>query len=94
MLDRRLKRLLPDGMEALTVRERGWSGEKNGDLLAMAAREFDAFLTTGQDLSRFDLLVLILQARSNAFEDLEPLMKKASGLLSDARPGEAVIVEA
>lgn len=100
MLDRRLKRLLPDGMEALTVRERGWGGKKNGELLGMAAREFDVLLTTDQgiphqqDLSRFDLAVVVLQARSNSFEDLEPLIGKVPGLLPEARPGEAVFVEA
>lgn len=66
----------------------------------MAAREFDVFLTTDQgiphqqNLSRFDLMVVVLRAGSNSFEDLVPLMQKASGLLSEARPGEAVFVEA
>jgi hypothetical protein len=46
MLDRRLKRWLPEGVEAVTVRERGWDSRKNGELLALAEKEFDIFLTT------------------------------------------------
>ena len=71
MLDRRLRRSLPDEVEALTVRERGWGSKKNGELLALAEKEFDVLLTTDrgiphqQDLSRFDLKVVVLTARSN-----------------------------
>lgn len=78
----------------------GWGGKKNGELLDLAAQEFDVFLTADrgipyeQALSRLDLMIVVLRAGSNSFEDLKPLMEKASGLLSDARPGEAVIVEA
>jgi predicted nuclease of predicted toxin-antitoxin system len=41
---RRLKRHLP-GHEVRTVPEVGWAGKKNGELLRLAAREFDAFVT-------------------------------------------------
>ena len=37
--------------EVLTVTENGWSGFKNGDLLALAEVEFDVFLTVDQNLS-------------------------------------------
>ncbi len=80
MLDRRLKRFLPEGVEAVTVRERGWDSKKNGELLTLAEKEFDVLLTTDrgiphqQDLSRFDLEVVVLSAKSNRFSDLEPLM--------------------
>lgn len=33
-----------------TVVEAGWSGVKNGKLLALAATEFDAFITVGKNL--------------------------------------------
>ena len=66
----------------------------------MAAREFDVFLTTDrgmpyqQDLSRFELMVVVLRAGSNSFKDLVPLMEKVPDLVSEAHPGEAVFVEA
>jgi predicted nuclease of predicted toxin-antitoxin system len=87
MLDRRLKRLLPEGVEAVTVREHGWDSKSNGELLALAEKEFDVLLTTDrgiphqQDLSRFDLEVVVLSARSNRLSDLEPRMREVAQLI-------------
>ena len=36
------------GHEAVSVQRRGWSGVKNGKLLALAATEFDVLLTGRQ----------------------------------------------
>jgi len=47
---RRLKRELAEH-DVLTVTENGWSGIKNGELLALAELEFDVFLTVDQSLS-------------------------------------------
>jgi hypothetical protein len=41
---RGLRRELP-GHEVKTVAEAGWAGVKNGELLQLAARQFDLFLT-------------------------------------------------
>jgi len=55
-VDRRLARDLV-GHSVSTVPRRGWGGIKNGDLLALAEKEFDAFITvdrkigTQQDLA-------------------------------------------
>jgi hypothetical protein len=38
MLDRRLKRWFPEGVEVVTVRERGWDSKKNGELLILAEK--------------------------------------------------------
>ncbi len=87
MLDRRLKRWLPEGVEAVTVRERGWDSKKNGELLALAEKEFDVLLTTDrgiphqQDLSRYDLEVVVLTARSNRLSDLEPRMEEVGRMI-------------
>jgi predicted nuclease of predicted toxin-antitoxin system len=89
MLDRRLKRFLPEGVEAVTVRERGWDSKKNGELLTLAEKEFDVLLTTDrgiphqQDLSRFDLEVVVISARSNRLADLEPRMEEVRRLIEE-----------
>ena len=89
MLPRKLKRLLPEGVEAATVRERGWDSKKNGELLALAEKEFDLLLTTDrgiphqQDLSRFDLEIVVLTAKSNRLSDLEPLMGEVRQALEE-----------
>ncbi len=89
MLDRRLKQWLPEGVEAVTVRERGWDSKKNGELLALAEEEFDVVLTTDsgiphqQDLSQFDLTVVVLSAKSNRLSDLEPRMEEVGRLIEE-----------
>ena len=46
----RLRKALP-GHEVSTVGLEGWSGIKNGKLLALAAAGFDAFVTVDKNLS-------------------------------------------
>ena len=49
-IDRRLVRDLV-GHEVKTAPQMGWSGVKNGQLLALAAVEFDVFITVDRNLS-------------------------------------------
>jgi len=89
MLDQRPKRLLPERVEAVTVRERGWDSKKNGELLTLAEKEFDVLLTTDrgiphqQDLSRFDLEVVVISARSNRLAGLESRMEEVGRLIEE-----------
>ena len=54
----------------------GWAGVKNGKLLALAANEFDAFLTVDknlpyqQNLTTLPIAVLVLDAVSNELSEL------------------------
>lgn len=78
-LPRRLDALLI-GHEVSTVQRRGWSGIKNGKLLALAGADFDAFLTMDgnleyqQNLSTLPVAILVIEAMSNRIEHLEPLV--------------------
>ena len=64
-LPRRLKHAL-NGHEVQTVPEMGWASKRNGELLRLAAREFDVFLTVDQrlqqeqQLSMFRIAVIVL----------------------------------
>ena len=49
-VDRRLSRDLV-GHSVTTVPRKGWSGIKNGDLLALAEKEFDVFITVDRKLA-------------------------------------------
>lgn len=86
-VDRRLKRTFAEGYNVLTVVERGWSGKENGELLELAQEEFDVFVTTDkgiphqQNLARFDLAIVPLEAKSNRYEDLAPLMEGTNAAL-------------
>jgi predicted nuclease of predicted toxin-antitoxin system len=44
-----LPHLAPD-VEAVTVAQQGWRGKENGELIALAGREFDALATMDQGI--------------------------------------------
>ena len=76
--------------------EAGWAGKKNGELLGLAEREFDVLVSTDkgiphqQNVSRFDLTVVLLHAKSNTLEGLAPLMDEVNAALGSIEPGTAV----
>jgi predicted nuclease of predicted toxin-antitoxin system len=96
-LPRRLKRELV-GHDARTVPEMGWATKRNGELLALAAAEFDVFLTVDrnlayqQDVSTFNIAVVVLVARSNSLDDLRPLAAQILEALSKADRGRVTLV--
>jgi predicted nuclease of predicted toxin-antitoxin system len=81
-----------------TVQRRGWAGIKNGDLLALAQKEFDVFITVDrklsvqQDLAKFRIPLLLLRARTNRLEDLRPLADELLQRLPGASAGELTII--
>ena len=89
-LPRRLKRELV-GHEARTAPEMGWASKRNGELLGLAIGRFDVFLTADrnlsyqQDLSSFDVAVVVLVARSNRLDDLRPLVPRLLEMLPTAK---------
>ncbi len=96
-VDRRLSRDLV-GHDVTTVAQRGWSGIKNGDLIALAAKEFDIFITVDrklseqQDLTRFAIAVLLLRARTNRLEHLRPLVARILEKLSQSPAGAVTVI--
>lgn len=93
-IDRRLAKEFA-GYEVLTVPQMEWAGIKNGQLLALAAVEFDVFITVDrnlplqQKLSQFDVAVVVLQAVSNRVVDLKPLIPEVVAILGTAPKGQA-----
>jgi len=98
-IDRKLAREFV-GYEVKTVPQMGWAGTKNGKLLALAAAEFDIFITVDRNLSfqqnlpEFDIAVIVLQASSNRLADLKPLITKVLAILSTAIKGQATVISA
>ena len=99
-LDHRLKRFFGAEHDVVTVRERGWSGKENGELIRDAQMEFDVLVTMDQgiphqqNLTEVDLVILLLEAPSNRLADTAPLVDEANAALFEARPGEMVRVQA
>ncbi len=86
------------GHDVKTVPEVGWAALENGELLARAEHEFDAFVTVDRnlplqrDLSRFSIAVIVLRARSNRVSDLRGLIPQLLTALPVAKRGEATWV--
>jgi len=99
-IDRLLKPLFADDFEVITVRERGWQGKSNGELLRAAEQEFDAFVTMDtnlefqQNLQSLKLCVVVLRAHSNAYSAVAPLMAEINDALRSFKPGKVVHVPA
>lgn len=89
-LPRKLRGQFP-GHRVTTVQEAGWSGKKNGELLRLAEREFDCFITLDQNmryqhaLQGFRLAILVLVAPNSRFETLLPLMEQVRAALPELR---------
>ncbi len=92
-VDRRLASYI-DGHEAKTARDMGWIGIQNGALLALAAAQFDVFLTVDRNLAfqqnvmKLPLRVLVLCAPSNRLADLVLLMPDLIAALDTIGPHE------
>ncbi|MCC7325237.1 MAG: DUF5615 family PIN-like protein [Burkholderiales bacterium] len=63
-----------------SVQKMGWSGLKNGELLARSAEKFDVILTADQNLpyqqnvDRLPIAVVVIAAKSNRIETLRELV--------------------
>jgi predicted nuclease of predicted toxin-antitoxin system len=103
LLDENLpKRLKSDfsNHEVFTVREKGWNGIKNGELLQlMVDNNFDALLTFDKNLQhqqnflKFPIAVFILTAFNNTYNELCPLTPQINQILETGKlkPGPTVI---
>jgi len=95
---KRLKKYLI-GHDVATVREMGWTGKKNGELLAsIVASGFEVLLTVDQNLKYQQSLrgvpisVLVLVARNNKLSTLIPLVPAALVALLSIRLGDVLEV--
>jgi hypothetical protein len=96
-VDRRLARDLAEHSVS-TVPRPGWSGIKNGELLELAEKNFDVFVTVDrklaaqQDLKKFRIPVILIRARTNRLEHIRPLAAELLERLSGALAGKLTIV--
>jgi len=78
----------------------GWASKQNGELLTMAADQFDVFLTVDrnlsfqQDVTRSRIAVVVMIAKGNTYRDLQPLIADVQAALAVVAPGQVVRVGA
>ncbi len=93
----RLRRALPSH-QVSTVPQEGWSGVKNGKLLALAATKFDAFITVDKNLpyqqntSTLPVAVFVMDALSNELPYLLALVPALEAALASHTPGAYVLL--
>jgi hypothetical protein len=87
-LPKRLKLDFPEH-EIFTVRDKGWNGIKNGDLLNLllqnkfqALLTFDKNLQHQQNFTKYTITVFVLSASINSYEELTKLSPKVKEYLN------------
>jgi hypothetical protein len=87
------------GHECQTAPEVGLAGKKNGELLSLAAEAgFEVFVTVDrgieyeQNLTRQDIAVVLLRAKSSRLADLLPLEPQVLRLLQSIKSGDLMRV--
>lgn len=80
-----------EGHEVRSVKDMKWLGKKNGELLGLAAfNGFDVLITLDrnlknqQNLNKVDLKFIVLLARNNKPETIQPFVEKIKTLLNDS----------
>ncbi len=86
------------GHEVKTARQMAWSTIKNGELLALVAKEFEVLVTVDRNLSfqqnlpAFDIAVIVLRAKSNRLADRQPLVPELLASIPTAKRGVATFI--
>ena len=94
-LPRRLTRGLP-GHDVKTVQQAGWSRKTNGELLRLMQAHFEVFITIDnnlihqQNLKSLPIALIVLRAKSNKFEDIEPLIPEILKALQTVKLADVV----
>ncbi|WP_299290474.1 DUF5615 family PIN-like protein [uncultured Mucilaginibacter sp.] len=90
-----------DGFNVSTVRDMDWLGKKNGELLGLAAfNGFDIFITLDknlknqQNLNKVDLKFIVLLAKDNKHQTLQPYIEKVRLVLKSKDLPKLLIVSA
>jgi hypothetical protein len=86
------------GHDVKTAPEMGWASKRNGELLDLAVSHFDVFVTADrnlsyqQDVSAFDIAVIVLAAHGNRLDDLRPLVPRLLEILPMANRRAVTVV--
>jgi hypothetical protein len=81
------------GHDVKAVAEMGWAGVRNGELLQLAAKQFELFLTIDRSLeyqqsfAGLTLAVIVIHTTSNDIAVLRPLMSAVLAAIPETRPG-------
>ena len=84
-------KLLPDH-QCMPAQRRGWGGVKNGELLRLANREFDLFMTADQNIRFQQKLtgyqLAVIQLSTNKWRRILAAAALIQAAVASIRPGE------
>ena len=92
-----IKRAFPSDT-VMTVPEAGWSGIKNGKLLALISGNFDVFLTIDQNirhqqnLANLPFAILFVSVPNNMIESYLPLYDLIRETVRRLQPGDVAVI--
>ena len=96
----KLKYRLQDVCEIYTVNDKGWNALENGDLInAMQDDGFDYLITSDrnlqyqQNLAKYSMSFIVLNAPNNNYETILPLVPKIKAALIDNAQKKLVVIE-
>jgi predicted nuclease of predicted toxin-antitoxin system len=80
------------GHECSTAQQRGWGGIKNGDLLQLAEKEFDLFITSDQNIRYQQNLagrqIAILELSTNDLRRIQAAQALIQSAIETIQPRE------
>ena len=86
------------GHDVKTARQMGWTTIKNGELLSLASKNFDVFVTVDRNLpyqhnlGSLSVAVVVLQAKTNRLADLKPLAPRLLAAIDSGAPGALKLI--
>ena len=94
---RKVKFLFADGgHECEMVRDAGFSGKENGELLDLAEERFDVLVTIDknirhqQNMTSRKIAILIIRPALNDLDDIRPHVPHALVVLQTLKPGQMI----
>ncbi len=99
-LNWRLIRYFDPDCYVTTVDRQGWKGKRNSELLEQAEKTFDVLVTMDkgfeyqQNIRKYSIGIIIIFAKSNKLQHIEPAMSKVNQVLKGVQPGQVIHVNA
>lgn len=97
-LPTKLKIFFNDEHDVFTVKDMGWNGKKNGELMSLLAmHKFDALVTIDKNLvyqqntAKYSVKLFVFQAHSNRIDVLKPFVEKLLHVLTSSVIDQQII---
>lgn len=89
----------PGVTDVQTVRDMGWNGRKNGELLGLLTLNgfnllitIDKSLYKQQNLDNFPVTVVVLNVKTTKYEDIQPIFSQLFNTILSPPPGKVIIL--